>query len=384
MATHPSSRAIIDFGAYSHNLDAIRSLLKPGVRMMGVVKADAYGHGLVPMAKHAVSWGVQCLGVATVDEAITLRQAQITAPIIVLFEPVADALEAIVEHDLCLVLAERSTGECLAALAEKRGKRATVHCQVDTGMGRQGFTPATAVNDIRALAALKSLHLEGICTHFPVADGPNNAYTLEQIRQFDEIAKALRDAGVTFEQKHSCNSAGVVNYPEAHFNLVRAGLMSYGVWPSETPQPPDFLRPVLEWSTRIVQVREFTPGSSISYGRTFTTPETMRAAILSVGYADGYRHRFSNRAEVLIRGVRCPVRGNVCMDQTVVDVTRVPDVKTGDRAILIGTDGDQRITAEELAPLAETIPYEILTCIGNRVARIARRSSCLAMDDSRG
>jgi alanine racemase len=369
MAGHPPSRAIIDLAAYTHNLNVVRNYVGPEVKVMGVVKADAYGHGLIPMAQHAVDWGVYNLGVATVDEAVTLRAAGFTLPIVLLFEPTPDSLEPVIAHDLTLVLAERATGEALAVLADKMGKQATVHCQVDTGMSRQGFRPDLAVEDILALSRLAPLRLEGLCTHFPLADDPESDYTRKEIALFKDIAAQLKQAGVTFDLLHTCNSAGVVNFPEAHFDLVRPGLMTYGVWPSNAPQPEGCLRPVMRWETRIVQVRDLDPGAGISYGHTYVTENGMRAAILPVGYADGYRHRFSNRADVLIQGVRCPVRGNVCMDQTVVDVSHLPDVKTGEWVVLLGGDGGDCLKAEELAPHALTIPYEILTAVGNRSPR---------------
>lgn len=370
MTAHPPSRAVVDLAAFAHNLDAVRNYVGPGVRIMAAVKGDAYGHGLIPMARHAAAWGVHALGVATVDEGIALREADITTPLYLLFEPTPDALDDVVAHDLTLVLATRETGEAIARIAEKHHKTATVHCQIDTGMGRQGFDAETGHEDVAALARLRGLELEGICTHYPLADAPDSLYTHEQTKRFAKLVEQLDADGVPFDLVHSSNSAAVVNFKASHFDLVRPGIMLYGVWPSEAPQPKGRLRQVLRWETQVVQVREMPPGSGISYGHTFYTREAMRTAILPVGYADGYRRQFSNQADVLIHGKRCPVRGTVCMDQTVVDVTHLPNVQAGDTAVLIGKDGKERITAEELAPFAGTIPYEILTGIGNRTSRV--------------
>ena len=366
---HAPSRALIDLDAYAHNLRAVAAYA-PGAAICAVVKADAYGHGALAMARAAVAQGARMLGVATVAEGIALRQGGIEAPILVLFQPGIEGLAPIVEHRLTLVLADVQTAEAMGDIAQRANRVVPVHCIVDTGMGRQGFNFATAVDDIQYITRISHIDIEGIATHFPVADRVDDAFTLEQIKEFKQVLKSLERAGIPFELAHAANSSGIVNYPASHFDMVRPGLMGYGVWPSTAPMPPGKLKPVLRWETRVTQVRDLEPGSNVGYGRTYTTPSRMVAAILPVGYADGYRHALANKAEVLIRGQRCPVRGSVCMDQIVVDVTLVPGVHTGDTAVLIGADGNDCITADELAQHAGTIPYEILTGIGNRVPRV--------------
>lgn len=364
------SVAIVDLNAYASNLRVAREMAGPGVKLLATVKANAYGHGLVPVARKALDCGVAMLGVATVEEAVTLREAGVTGAIVVLFQPRLDALPAIVEYNLTLIVADVATAEHLGELARKANRVVPVHCQIDSGMGRQGFDIEKAAQDIQFLTRISHIDIEGLCTHFPVANKRDDEFTLNQIRSFRQVAKNLERAGIPFELAHAANSAGVVNYPKSAMDMIRPGLMTYGIWPADDLPAVNPLRPVLRWETSITQVRQLAPGDSISYGRTFTASEPMRVAILPVGYADGYQHRLSNRAEVLVHGLRCPVRGNVCMDQTIVDVTRAPQAKAGDTVVLLGEDGGDRITAEELAAHASTIPYEILTGIGERVPRV--------------
>lgn len=364
------SFATVDLDAYAHNLQVVRGFAGPQAKLLAVVKANAYGHGLVPVARKAVACGAAMLGVATVDEGVTLREAGISAPVVVLFQPPVDGLQAVVEYGLTLVVSDRSTAESLGELARKANRVVPVHCQIDSGMGRQGFNIETALNDIPFLTRISHIDIEGLCTHFPIANKKDDEFTLNQLRAFKNVARQLEREGIPFEMIHAANSPGIINYPKSALDMVRPGIMSYGVWPTDDAPTQSPLRPVLRWETTITQVRQLEAGANISYGRTFTAASPMRVAILPVGYADGYRHRLSNRAEVLIQGKRCPVRGSVCMDQTVVDVTSLPAAKAGDVVVLIGEDRGDRITAEELATHANTIPYEILTGIGNRVPRV--------------
>jgi alanine racemase len=325
---------------------------------------------MTPIAERALKEGVSMLGVATVNEAIALRHSGIRANILVMGQPVDESLSAIVEHNLRVMISSFSTAERLGSIAHKAGKVAAIHCKVDTGMGRQGFPIETAANELYGITRIANVDIEGVATHFPVSDLPNDAYTINQVKAFKQLLKQLDKNGTPYEFAHAANSAALIQYPDSVFNMVRPGLMTYGVWPLATPAPdPSFLRPVLRWETKVTLVRDLEPGSSVGYGRTYTTPEKTRVAVLPVGYADGYKHSLSNNADVLIRGTRCPVRGSVCMDQIIVDVTRVPEAAPGDVAVLIGGDGGERITAEELAARAKTIPYDILAGIGLRVHR---------------
>lgn len=364
------SWALIDLDAYRHNLRAIRGFIPRETRLLVSVKANAYGHGMISIARAALAEGVDMLGVATVAEGAELRAAGIDAPVLLLFQPAPDGLSGIVEHQLEASLSDIETARALGRLASSAGYMARVHAHVDTGMGRQGINHAAAIDTIEAMLAVPGLEVVGLSTHFPQADLADDLFTQLQIMSLKDLIHALRERGIQFHSVHASNSPGVVNYPDAAFDMVRPGVMTFGVWPcADSPHRP-LLHPVIQWETRITQIRDLLPGESVSYHRTYVAAESRRVAILPVGYADGYRVAFSNRAEVLVRGVRCPVRGRVCMDQTVVDITNVPNAKVGDKVVLLGRDVDVLITADELASHAETIAYEILTGVGSRVQRV--------------
>lgn len=365
-----ASRAYVDLGAYAHNLTVARNHGGAERAFVAVIKANGYGLGALPLARRALESGASMLGVATLDEGIELRAGGIDDPVLVLMQPAVDSLHAAVDYNLTLTLCDLEAGKALGELARRAGRVLPIHCMVDTGMNRQGFSLETAVRDIPALARIAHLNVEGIATHFPIAERARDAFTLGQIQALKTVLARLDEAGVPYDLVHGANSAGVINYGDRVFNLIRPGIMSYGVWPTDDMPESNPLRPVLRWVTQVSQVRSLEPGATVSYGRTYTSADGMQAAMLPVGYADGYRLALSNKAEVLIRGHRCPVRGRVCMDQMVVDVSHVPGVVSGDEAVLVGRQGGEEITVEELARLAGTIPYEILTGIGRRVPRV--------------
>ncbi len=364
-----STRVIVDLNAYANNLRIVRQTIPDECAIMAMVKADAYGHGAVRIAQKALAEGVRMLGVATVDEGIELREAGIAAPILVMMPPNDEAVVPAIEHDLRLVISDVATAERVGEYARRLNKVVPVHCKVDSGMGRQGFDIDTAHSDILFTTRISHIDIEGICTHFPVAENVRDPFTANQLKVFKHLLKQLEKQGIPYEMVHAANSAAIVNFPNSAFDMVRPGLMTYGVWPTETPPAVSPLHPVLRWETRVALIKELKPGSSVGYGRTYVTPTPARIALLPVGYADGYKYRLANNADVIIRGKRCPVRGNVSMDQITVDVTAVPGVAVGDTATLIGTDGQQTIGAEELAQRAQTIPYDILTGIGRRCER---------------
>ncbi|MBI4559767.1 MAG: alanine racemase [Candidatus Hydrogenedentes bacterium] len=370
MTSTSPSRAIVNLSAYAYNLRVVKRMIPEDCRVMAVVKADAYGHGAVRIAERAAAEGVAMLGVATVDEGIILRKAGISAPIVVLVQASAEGLGAAIEHDLRLTLSDVSAAERLGELARRENKVMPIHCKVDSGMSRQGFDLDRVVEDMRSLTRISYIDIEGIATHFPVANSSEDPFTASQIKAFRQLLKELDKEGIPYEIVHAANSAGIVNHPSSAFDMVRPGLMTYGVWPTDVVPETSPLRPVLRWETRVVLIKEIEPGATVGYGRTYTAPARMRTALLPVGYADGYKHGLSNRAHVLIGGRRCPVVGNVSMDQTVVDTTQVPEAKVGDTAVLIGQDGSEIVTVEELARHAQTIPYDILTGIGHRVERV--------------
>ncbi len=368
--TSGTSQVAVDLGAYAHNLRYIRGRIPEECQVMAVVKANGYGLGIVPIAERALAAGVEMLGVAAVSEGIHLREAGITAPILVLLQPQEDQLGPAIKHGLRLALSDVATGERIGELARKAKRVVTVHCEIDTGMGRQGFNTDSALQEIMSLTRISNIDMEGVMTHFPDAETPNDAFSVNQLKTFRHLLRQLEKSGIPYEMAHASNSAGIVNVPNAELDLVRPGLMTFGVWPSSAAPPEASLRDVVTWRTRVALVRDVAGGANISYGRTWRAPSPIRTALVPVGYADGFPVALSNTGEVLIRGRRCPVRGRVCMDAIVVDVTHVPGVAAGDTVTLIGQDGSERIAIEDVARLANTIPYEILTGIGPRATRV--------------
>ena len=366
------SRAVIDLDAYAHNLMVVRNLIPRSTRILAVVKANAYGHGAVAVARRAVAEGVAMLGVATVEEALELRRADIEAPIVVLLQPPPASLAAAIEHDLRLTVSDIYSSERIGDLARRAGKVAPIHCKVDSGMGRQGFGMSEAVDGLLFLTRISHIDIEAVWTHFPIAETAKDPFTANQTKQFKQLLRKIEKEGIPFEMAHAANSAAIVNFPAAAFDMVRPGLMTYGVWPCEQPPEDVRLEPVLRWETQIVLIKELSAGATVGYGRTYKAGQTMRTAVLPVGYADGYKYGLSNKGEAVIHGKRCPIRGNISMDQIVVDVTHLPEASLGDTATLVGEDGGERITVEEVAHKAGTIPYDILTGIGRRVARVYR------------
>lgn len=371
MSVLAPSRAIVDLGAYRANLAWIRSQTPQGVRLCPVVKAEAYGHGAPAIARCAADAGAHMLAVAAVEEAVALRAADVRCPLLILVQPFGDALPEAAAMGLDVMITDVAIAKELAAHARRLHMRARVHLKVDTGMGRQGVKAADAAHTAAELASTPDVHLRGVATHFAAADAPDDPFTREQIRRFHEALAAIRQAGVAIDIVHAANSAAILAFPETAFDMVRPGLAAYGIWPLPSPSGPDVaLRPVLRWETRLTVVKTIARGESVGYNRAYIASEPRRVAIAPVGYADGYRIALSNRAHVLVAGHRCPVLGRVSMDQISVDITDLPDTGPGARVTLIGADGSETVTAADMASWADTIPYEILTGIGPRVARV--------------
>ena len=357
--------AEVDFGALRHNVAAARSQLAPGVKVMGVVKANAYGHGVGPVAK-ALTAHVDIYGVANVGEAEELRGHLPDVPVFILGPALPDERPRIVTGRFTPSVSTIEEARDFAALAgaEPLG----VHLKIDTGMGRIGILEDNAVAVAREILALRGLTVTGLASHLPVAD-EDDAFTRDELARFHVIVSKLREAGVAQPVVHVENSAGIIGYPAQAGDMVRAGLMMYGSSPIPAFQPK--LRAVMTWKTRITLLRDMPAGHGISYGRTFMTPKPMRIATLAVGYADGYQRHLSNRgAEVLVGGQRCPVLGRVTMDQILVDVSALPQVAVGDEVVLMGKQGHEEILAAELAERAGTIAWEIFTGVGRRVERV--------------
>ncbi|NLX70826.1 MAG: alanine racemase [Clostridiales bacterium] len=367
------SRAIVDLSKLDRNIKEIMKKLKTGTQLMAVVKANAYGHGAVEVARQALLSGASWLGVAIPEEGAELREAGISAPILVLGGIDQTQISTVVKYDLSQCVFSLEIAKLLNEEAKRAGKRIGLHIKVDTGMGRIGLTDPEKVRKLcNELKTYSHIDMEGIFTHFAVADEHDKSYTRNQLARFNMILDVLMKDGINFKYIHAANSAGILEYDDAHFNMVRGGIAIYGYYPSQYVKEHSLvkLEPILQWETKVVDVKNINKGDSISYGRTFIADKPMKIAVLPIGYADGYHRYLSNKGWVIINGYRARVVGIVCMDQVMVDVTHIPAVKPGDKAVLIGKQGEESITAEELACLGDTISYEVLTGIGYRVPRV--------------
>lgn len=360
----------VDLDRFQRNVEAIRAATGAACRMLLVVKADAYGHGAAEIARHAVANGVSMLGVATLHEGIELRGAGITAPIVVLSPALLSEVDEILEHRLTpcvatLEFAERLSERCVALKTECR-----VHVEVDTGMGRTGVSDGEAVPYIERLSALPGLSLEGVFTHFPDADSGRTDFTEEQLRRYDVVLRDLAARKIEVPIRHAANSAGILSVRASHRDMVRPGILAYGVYPTADAPRSVRVEGILTFKTRVVQIREHPPGRNISYGRTYQTTRWTRVAVLPVGYGHGYPWALGNRGEVLVRGKRAPILGRVTMDLTMVDVSDIPDVRLEDEVVLWGEQRGARLTLNEVAERAQTIPYDLLCGMGKRVVRL--------------
>jgi len=362
--------AEVDLGAIAHNVRSIRRRVGPDRGVMAMVKADGYGHGATPVARTALESGADWLGVALPEEGWALRQNGISAPILVLGPVFPGQVGLVLEADLALAVFTWDVAQALNAEAGKRGRRASIHVKVDTGMGRIGVQPSECLAFLEGLRELPHLAIQGIYTHLAEADQEDKAFTTRQMETFLDICVEAESRGISIPVKHLSNSAAVLDLPETFQDLVRPGIMIYGCYPSQAVRRAVELRPAMRWKTRVAFVKDLEPGDSVSYGRTFVAQGPMRVATLPLGYGDGFPRQFSNRGEVLIREQRARVVGIVCMDMTMVDVTRIPEAASGDEVVILGRQGAAEIPVEEVAHRAGTISYEILCSVGRRVPRI--------------
>jgi alanine racemase len=377
MPTIPTGRptlCAVDLVALRWNLRQVRAKVGARVKILSMVKADAYGHGAPAVARALVDEGSDAFGVATLEEGVELRQAGIRSPILVVAGTFLEQLDLCFENNLTPVAHDLDGLRRLDAAVRNQGKTLDVHVKIDTGMGRIGFL----VNEINGwldeLKKLKALRLQGIFSHFSTAEDVTGDFTRAQLVTFSNLVQKLRAEGIAPPLVHLANSAATITLPAAYFDMVRPGLMLYGIYPSASMAKQIELRPVLSWQTRIVQLKKVPAGTSISYGQTFVTERESLIATLPVGYADGYSRLLSNRGAALVRGRRAPVAGRVCMDLTMLDVTAIANVQQGDEVVLLGRQGDAEISADEMAGWANTISYEVLTSISARVPRIHHNS----------
>ena len=362
------ARLIIDLAALRHNTRLIKSHLKPQTQLLAVVKANAYGHGALPCTLALLKSGVDQLGVATVEEGLFLRKNGITAPILILGlcggEEIAEALV----NDIQLTIIDAESARRISACAQKLNKVAQVHIKADTGMARLGIcSNPPDIQTLKTISELPNLDIVGIFSHFAAADDPEQTYSKMQLQRFLNFIEAAKQQGLNPPLRHICNGSAIIDFPAAHLDMVRTGMPLYGGWSAEHLCSKVPLKPVMQVSAQISQIRTIAAGESVGYSCTWKAPVESRIATLPLGYADGLPRLLANRAEVLVNGQRAKLVGSICMDQVMVDVTHIPEAKAGDTVVLVGAQGDECITLEELAAHAQTINYEICTRLGQRL-----------------
>lgn len=372
-----ATRAEINLDNLGHNVKAFRTLLGAGTSLMAVVKAGGYGHGATEIATFALRQGAERLGVALAEEGAALREQGIKAPILVMGPSWTEQLPLFFEYNLTPTVFTRKTAEYLAAEAVSRKTTIKVHVKIDTGMGRIGLFPhSEAVPFITGLQDLAGLEVEGVFTHFASADEKDKGFAREQLTRFVEVLNALRERKICPPLVHAANSAAAIEMPGARFNLARIGISLYGHYPSaEVDSSIIDLKPLLTLKSRVAHVKEVPAGTPISYGSTHVTKGQVGVATIPAGYGDGYNRLLSNRGRVLIGGKSRRIIGRVCMDQFMVDLGRAGDVRPGDEVVLIGDQGREKISVEEIAGILGTINYEVLCNVGKRVPRVYRSSS---------
>ncbi|MFC5446836.1 alanine racemase [Paenibacillus aestuarii] len=369
----------ISLDALRSNIEGFQKVLPEGMKLMAVVKADAYGHGAVGISKEAIAAGVDYLGVAFMDEALELRNAGITAPILVLGYTPPEGLERARQKDITVTVYSHEVLQALKEQAmEERSamKKLKIHVKLDTGMGRLGLqAEQDAIPFIEELMTLPGVEVEGLFTHYANADEIDKTYTYEQYRRFERVVEHFKQQDVEFPYIHAGNSAAAIDLPNLTYSMVRLGISMYGLYPStEVNKHKIELKPVLSLKTGIVHLKTLPPNSGISYGTIYFTKSEERIATLPIGYADGFSRMLSMKAEALIRGRRVPIVGRICMDQCMANVSEVPGVQTSDEVVLIGEQGGERITVEDVANQLGTINYEITCMISHRVARVYVRN----------
>ena len=370
--------AEINLNSIEYNFRNIKNKLSERTKILCVLKADAYGHGAEFLVKEYEKLGADWYGVSNIDEAVQLRNAGAKKPILIFGYTNPEMVETLNKYDISQAVFSLQYAQKLSEICEKTSSKIKIHIKVDTGMSRIGFfcqseeSINSSAEEIKQLKNLKNLETEGIFTHFSVSDDMTNntEYTIKQYNNFCSIIKKIENEGMKIPIKHCCNSGGIISCPGMHMDMVRAGVILYGLYPSEEVKDKIDLKPVMQLKTVVSQVKEIPENTSVSYGRTFVSNKKMKIASVSIGYADGYSLKFSNSAELLIHGKRAKIVGRVCMDQLMIDITNIENVKEGDEVTIFGTDNPQSISVDELAKIAGTINYEIVCLIGKRVPRI--------------
>ena len=364
--------AKVDLDALLSNVEQIKGRLKENTKIVAVIKADGYGHGCLPIAltleEVPYVWG---FAIATAEEAMELRKAGIKKPILILGYSFEDSYEELVKNDICPTIISMEMAKKYSEVGKRLNKDVNCHIKIDTGMSRIGYqVNEDSVKEIKEIAALPHLKMDGIFTHFARSDEKDKTFTTKQFDAFEAMISNLENAGVTFKNHHCANSAAILEYPDASLDLARAGIILYGLWPSDEVKRDITLRPVLSLYSHVVHVKTLQKGRTISYGGTVTLEKDTKIATIPVGYADGYCRGLSSVGYVLIRGKKAPILGRVCMDQFMVDVSDISDVEVMDLVTLIGKDYDQEITLEDLGELSGRFNYEFACDLGMRIPRL--------------
>lgn len=365
-------QANVDLNAIHHNIQEIRSKIKKDTKLMAIIKADGYGHGATVTAKALNDKGIDAYGVAIIEEAIELRNAGIEKPILILGYTPKEQYGLVVSYDVTQTVFQYEMAEALSQEAVKQGKTAKIHIKLDTGMSRIGFRDtAQSINEIKQISLLKGIEIEGLFSHFARADEIDRSDTQAQLERYLDFTSRLEKENIQIPMKHISNSAGIIEYPEANLDMVRCGIIIYGIYPSDCVNQKDIkLLPAMELKTHVVYVKDVDAGVGISYGATYITDKPTRIATIPVGYADGYSRNLSNKGKVIIRGQYAPIIGRICMDQFMVDVSNIDHVKQGDTVTLLGRDQDAYISVEELAEWSHSFPYERVCTVGKRIPRV--------------
>jgi alanine racemase len=359
----------IDLAQLRRNFALLNAERPPTVRLLSIVKDEAYGHGALTVARIALEAGVAMLGVITLDEAIKLRDGGIHAPILVLGERSPEELPWCVDHDLACCVNDAATARALAGVARRRGKPARVHVKIDTGLSRYGVRWTEALPLVELILRSEPLVLEGLFSHFAMSDELDKSFALLQLARFQEVLAQLESAGVRLPWRHLCNSGGYLDLPQAHFDLVRTGILPLGVYPSAVCRRVPGIEPVMTVKARVAALRRLEPGATVGYGMHYRAADERHIAVLPLGYADGFP-RVRNMGHVLIRGQQAPVVGGVAMDAVIVDVTGIPGVQCWDEAVVMGRQGAEEITAHDVARWKGTVSYEVLAGWRARLPRL--------------
>lgn len=361
----------VNLDAIAHNVRIIRQVVGKNTQIIAVVKANAYGHGAVEVSETLLENGVTMLGVGVIEEGIVLREAGIKAPILICGLTMNDQIEPLVMYNLTATVCKLKTIQTLSRIASKNKKRARIHIKIDTGMGRLGIPSTDTLNFVKKISQMKNIEIEGIFTHFAASNEEDRNYTRKQFEKYRKALLELERERINIPLKHVANSAAILNSSSFHLNAVRPGIIIYGLFPWPETKRTVQLRPAAEFKTKIVFLKEVPAGKSIGYGRTYTTTKPTRIATLPLGYADGYSWLLSNNGEVLVRGERAPIIGEICMDLCIVDVTDIGGVQIGDEVVLWGKQGSRMIPVEEVAQKIGSIVYEVICMVDKeRVPRV--------------